>query len=127
SANNVGNNLTVFFQLSPGNFGTTPLTLGGSATMDGPASVAVADLDGDGDMDLVSANASGDNLTVYFQLSPASFGVSPLTLGGSATTNPFSVAVADIDGDGDLDLLSANGNGMTVFSQLSLGSFGGSP
>jgi hypothetical protein len=60
-------------------------------------------------MDLVSANDNGDNLTVFFQLSPGSFGASPLTLGGFATTNqPHSVTTADLDEDGDPDLVSAN-------------------
>jgi hypothetical protein len=118
SANYNGNNLTAFFQLAPGSFASTPLTLGGPTTTNRPISVTAADFDGDGDQDLLSANDSGDNLTVFFQLAPGAFASTPLTLGGSATTNaPSSVAVADIDGDGDQDLLSANANGnnLTVF------------
>jgi hypothetical protein len=127
SANELGNNLTVFFQLSPGSFGATPLTLGGSGTTNGPGSVAATDLDGDGDRDLVSANQIGNNLTVFFQLSPGSFEAIPLKLGGFPTTNrPSSVAAADVDGDGDPDLVSANlhGDNLTVFLQLSSESFG---
>jgi len=130
SANFTGRNLTVFFQLSPGSFAAAPLALGGSATTFGPVSVAAADLDGDGDQDLVSANQFGDNLTVFFQLSPGSFAAAPLALGGSATTNaPVSVAAADLDEDGDQDLVSANfdGNNLTVFFQLSPKSFAAAP
>ena len=118
SANQFGDNLTVFFQLSPGSFAAAPLALGGSATTNAPVSVAAADLDEDGDQDLVSANFDGNNLTVFFQLSPKSFAAAPLALGGSATTNfPESVAAADLDGDGDQDLFSANvfGLNLTVF------------
>src|SRR5262245_35446971 len=106
------------------------LTLGGPATTDGPFSVAAADLDGYGDQDIVSANFVGNSLTVFSQLSPASFAASPLTLGGlGATDGPLSVAAADLDGDGDQDLVSANGdsNNLTVFFQLLPGSFAIAP
>jgi len=73
SANFNGSNLTVFFQLSPGSFQASPLTLGDFATTNFPASVAATDLDGDGDEDLVSANQGGRNLTVFLQLSHGSF------------------------------------------------------
>src|SRR6185503_5094820 len=102
SANIRGSNLTVFFQLFPRSFATTPLALGGAGTTDGPASVAAADLDGDGDQDLVSANVGFGvfNLTVFFQLFPGSFAATPLALGGPGTTDsPASVAAADLDGD----------------------------
>ena len=137
SANQFGDNLTVFFQLSPGSFAAAPLALGGSATTNAPVSVAAADLDGDGDQDLVSANEDGSNrlarvlaLTVFFQLEPGSFAAAPFALGGSATTNaPVSVAAADLDEDGDQDLVSANfdGNNLTVFFQLSPKSFAAAP
>jgi len=126
----LGDNLTIFFQLSPGCFEKTPLTLGGDMVMQGPFSVAAADLDGDGDLDLVSANRDGDDLTVFFQLSAGSFALDPVRLGDSATLEgPCSVAAADLDGDGDQDLVSANelGRDLTAFFQLSPGSFETAP
>lgn len=108
SANGGGNTLTVFFQRSPGAFETTPFTLGGPGVTDAPVSVAVADLDGDGDQDLVSANYVGDDLTVFFQISPGDFADSPVRLGGPGVTAPASIEAADIDGDGDQDLVSGN-------------------
>ncbi len=129
SANVVGNDLTVFFQRSPGSFDPAPLVLGG---IHGPRSVAATDVDQDGDLDLVSANGRfqfGHNLTVFFQSSPGIFDPVPLVLGGPGTTDlPLSVAAADLDGDGDLDLVSANfGGNLTVFSQGSPGKFDPAP
>ena len=57
SANEFGDNLTVFFQSSPGSFAAAPLVLGGFGITSSPFSMAAADLDGDGDQDLVSANS----------------------------------------------------------------------
>jgi hypothetical protein len=129
SASSIGNDLTAFFQISPGEFAPAPFSIGGAPTTRGPASVAVADLDGDGDQDLVSANQAGSDLTVFFQ-DPAGSFPSPITLGGLATTNgPTCVATADLDGDGDLDVVSANntGNTLTIFSQGSPGRFASTP
>jgi hypothetical protein len=124
SANYDSNDLTVFFQVSTGSYQAPPLVLGGGATTSAPRSVAVADLDADGDQDIVSANSGSATLTVFFQVSPGSFGSSPLVLGGFPTTNFLvSVVAADLDGDGDQDLATAGGGGLTVFFQISPGGF----
>jgi hypothetical protein len=129
SANSNSDTLTVFFQTSPGVFGTTPLSLGGFGVTDGPYSVAPADLDGDGDVDLVSAHLSSDSPTVFFQRSPGIFGTSPRPLViRSAAQSPQSVVPADLDSDGDLDLVAANlTGGLCVFFQTAAGVFATTP
>jgi hypothetical protein len=130
SANLQGDNLTIFFQTSPGQFPISPnRTLGSSATTNGAYSVAAADLNGDGRRDLVSANSDGNNLTIFFQVSPGQF-PSSMTLGNASTTlSPVSVSAADLNGDGRLDLATANrdGNNLTVFFQTNPGQFSLSP
>jgi len=123
-ANSGGNNLKVFFQGPSGSFASTPLTLGRSEVTLGPSSVTSGDLDSDGDQDLVSANFTGRNLTVFAQESPGSFRRRPPFL---TAMLPRSATAADLDGDGDLDLGSANSSNLAVFFQESSGSFLSSP
>ncbi len=130
SANFDGHDLTVFFQSSPGDFAPSPLVLGGDSTINAPAALLVADLDGDGGQDLVSADEGGDDLRVFLQHSLVSFAPSPLLLGGSLTTEGLAaLSAADLDGDGDLDLASANqfSDNLALFFQGSPGSFDPSP
>ncbi|RKZ07203.1 hypothetical protein DRQ32_10305, partial [bacterium] len=128
SANTRSNSLTIFFQTGPGVFDPVPsLTLGSPMATEGASSVAAADLDGDGDVDLVSANAVSNTLTVFFQTGPGVFDPIPsLTLGGPGMTDgAVDLAVADMDGDGDLDIVSANtlAGTLTVFFQTEAGVF----
>ncbi len=130
SANLGSQTLTVFWQTAPGLFDPAPTTVGGPSTTLGARFVQAADLDGDGDLELVSANATGDNLTVFWQTATGLFDPSPTTLGGQATTDrPRSVQAADLDGDGDLDLVSANFDSqtLTVFWQTAPGRFDPAP
>ncbi|MBI1850520.1 MAG: VCBS repeat-containing protein, partial [Planctomycetes bacterium] len=131
-ANFGSNDLAVFFQTSPGHFDPVPRIVGSRSTTYGPDSVIAADIDADGDLDLVCANASGDNLAVFFQTSPGNFDPVPRILGNSSTTSgPRSVIAADLDGDGDLDLACANagfpGDNLAVFFQSIPGSFAPAP
>jgi hypothetical protein len=93
--------------------------------------VIAADLNGDGRIDLVTANTTGKNLTVFFQQPDGTFHANPdATLGSAATTNgPVVVAAADLDGDGDVDLACANqaGNNVTVFFASASGTFPATP
>jgi len=122
SANNLSNNLALFFQDSQGKFSLQLVQGEMEGSMDFPISLAAADLDGDGDLDLASANQLGDSLSIFLQTSPGRFiphPRGPLSLGGneSPLNHPQSVAAMDIDGDGDVDLISANtlSENITIF------------
>lgn len=79
----------------------------GAATHDlgsGPASIAVGDLDGDGKLDLVTANAEADSVSVLLNRGDGSFGPSTRYVVGYYQGG---IALGDVDGDGDLDLVVA--------------------
>ena len=109
SANEISDNLTVFFQEARDVYSETPLVLGDSSVTDAPGEVIAADLDGDGDLELISANEQSDTITAFYQTAPGVFDPAPLILGGLDTTErPTSVIAVDLDRDGDLDLVSVN-------------------
>jgi hypothetical protein len=72
-----------------------------------PKGLAACDLDSDGRVDLISANFSSDNLTIFYQ-DAAGMLVDPPQSLFIAGMRPFEVDAGDLDGDGDLDLVSAN-------------------
>ena len=121
--------LSVFEQVSPSLFGSGPsATIGSALDTPGARSLAAADLDGDGRLDLVSANGTGDSLSIFFQRSTGEFVAAPDAI-VSGCDDPTCVAAADLDGDGDLDLASANAGSsdLRVFAQDGPGVFAESP
>lgn len=87
-----------------------------------PEALATGDLNGDGMPDLVSANRTGDNITVLINTGQAFFAEGVNYSTGDA---PVSVAIADLDGDGDNDLAVANelSNNVSVLFNLGDGTF----
>jgi hypothetical protein len=85
---------------------------------EGPASVAVADLDVNVDTfpDLVTANFDTDNVSVLLGIGDGTF-QPPATFKDAPDTDPASVAVDDINGDTFPDLVTANWrtNDVSVF------------
>jgi hypothetical protein len=71
----------------------------------GTSSVAVGDFNGDGKLDLVVANAGGNNASVLLGKGDGTFQAAPNYSAGSTSLN---VAVGDFNGDGILDLAVAN-------------------
>ena len=107
---------------SPFSVGSAPAGVLGPA----PISVATGDFNGDGVLDVVTANALANTVSVLLGdgkggFSPAPH--SPFKVG----TEPESVAVGDFNGDGVLDLVTANTQDDNVTLLLGDGKGGFSP
>ncbi|GAA3971381.1 hypothetical protein GCM10022407_16490 [Hymenobacter antarcticus] len=117
TANAGSGNVSVRLNDGTGNF-TAPATNPDPAVGSGPFSVAVGDVDGDGDLDLLTANFSGNTVSVRLNDGTGNFTAPATNANPAVGSFPYSVAVGDVDGDGDLDLLTANNGANTVSVRL---------
>jgi len=87
-----------------------------------PWGVAVADIDGDGDNDIVTANVSGNNISVLKNNGNGTFAAKVDYTAGSS---PRSLAIGDLDRDGDLDVAVGNSgfSSVSVFKNNGDGTF----
>ncbi len=72
-----------------------------------PRSVAAGDINGDGKVDLVTANYTGNNISVLLGDGLGSFSAPENYATG---LNPVSVVLGDFTGDGKIDIATANSN-----------------
>ena len=77
----------------------------------GPQAVVTADLNGDGHLDLITANAGSNNISVLLGNANGTFGAAQTYATGAG---PAAVAVGDFNGDGKLDIVTANEADNTV-------------
>ena len=93
----------------------------------GPVSLAIGDLDNDGKADLVVANFSSANVSV-FQNTATSGAITSSSFAAkvdfASGTGAWSVAIGDLNGDGNPDLAVANGGAasVSVLRNLAIGS-----
>ncbi|BAZ08411.1 FG-GAP repeat-containing protein [Calothrix sp. NIES-4071] len=124
-----GNVLTVFDELSQFFTGSVDFSTKNLfpnriyKTGDNPQQIIAADLNGDGHVDVASANANSNNISVLLGDGKGTFSTpTNYTVGSS----PNSLITTDIDGDGKLDLIVANrdSNNISVLFGDGLGTFG---
>jgi hypothetical protein len=96
------------------NKGTTWTTLPPSPVTSDPIDVATADLNHDGAVDVVTANHSGNNLSV---LLGNGNGTLRAPVDYATGTEPKSLAIGDLNSDGHADVVTANstGTGVTIW------------
>ena len=73
--------------------------------------MATADVNGDGKLDLISANANDNTLSVLTNNGSGGFVLAHTYAVGN---DPRTVVAADVNGDGKPDLISANFNDSTL-------------
>ncbi|MDC0678921.1 FG-GAP repeat domain-containing protein [Sorangium atrum] len=104
TSNFVGSSLSVLLGNGDGTLqSATNYSAPGANT---PNDVAVADVNGDGKLDLISANANGQTLSVWLGNGDGTF--QPAIVFPSGGSFPDAVAVGDLNGDGKLDLATTN-------------------
>ncbi|MEB3279567.1 MAG: FG-GAP-like repeat-containing protein [Lyngbya sp.] len=103
-----GNRISILTNNGDGTF-TAPRSI---ITGLGPSFIA-EDLDGDEDIDLATAHAEDDDLSVFFNDGNGNF-ATPETY--EAGDRPFMANAGDLDNDGDIDLVTINSEALNLFT-----------
>lgn len=78
-----------------------------------PLSLALDDLDGDGKLDVVTANAYRDNISIYHNTSTSTV-VFDNRIDIASGLKPLNIKIADVDGDGKPDIIVTNSTSQTI-------------
>jgi len=106
-ANLSGNSVTLFAASAPGVFPSAPTLTLTHASLVGPTSLSLEDVDRDGSPDVVAGGSTSDAFVLFFQSNPGVFTTVEVVGATAFTSSPLSLSVVDLDGDGDSDLVSA--------------------
>jgi hypothetical protein len=115
TANFTGNSVSVRFNDGAGTF--SGAYDAGFGDGNGPLALAAGDVDNDGDLDVLTANAASNSVSVLRNDGNGTFSATFLAVGAF----PGSIAAADVDGDRDLDVLTANANSSTISVRINDG------
>jgi hypothetical protein len=108
------NAMTVWLGMGDGTFQQGK----GRSTVNGPRSVALADMNGDGKMDALIPDLMNANVTVYYGVGDGTFtDGTTIAAGGS----PVSVVAGDLDLDGTQDVAVSSFGRKTVTTALDAG------
>ena len=81
------------------------MVLSMDGALDGPRTLAAADIDGDGRLDLVTAGSFSDDVAWFRQVSAGVFAPAVLVDTGGLLQDPLHLLAEDINSDGMIDLL----------------------
>ncbi len=103
TCNNTANTVSVLMGNGDGTFQSAVNYSTGTGTA--PECVRLGDVNGDGRLDIITANAGNNDISVLLNNGNGTFGA-PTTF--DTDTHPTSIAVGDMNGDGKLDIVTAN-------------------
>lgn len=117
--NGAGKTVSVRLNAGNGTFAAgSDLTLSGASQ--GVRDVLAVDLNADGALDVVTANTTTSNVSIFFNNSRGSFTPGTTLAVG---TSPQQLVAADVDANGSQDLLVVTASGTTVWLNSGYGSF----
>jgi len=119
ASNEAGHDLRIL--LNDGCTALGPMTVVADAASNWPSPTEGADMDGDGDLDIVTGNAYGNSISVYFNDGAGGLGQRQSYAAGGYV---HGIALLDVDGDGDLDVAAPNTLGVAVFLNDGSGGLG---
>jgi hypothetical protein len=134
-ANDDTDTVSVLWGKGDGTFTPADTFSVGTAAIESPVAIAIADIDGKGKKDIVTANDFADTVSVLLNLNEdgrtfATAKESAVGLSPDIPMSPEAIAVEDFNADGKLDVVTANllddsvtvllGNGDGTFSILSV-------
>ena len=115
-SNEGSDNVSILLGSGTGFFGTAnnfPVPINSQ-----PLFLCTADFNEDGNLDIATANANANNVSILLGSGTGTFGPA---INSAALGTPFGICTADFNGDGHMDLAAADGGGNTISVLLGSG------